>query len=93
MVEQKISLDFVKNGVQKTVFAKQGENAARDIIISLVGNGKPLDVEGYTLRMLFEDDTYLPLETENPVRFTVPQALCITEGEKICEIEIIFLSE
>ena len=88
MVEQKISLDFSKNGVQRTVHARQGENAARDILISLVSNGEPVDVSEFTLWVIYPDGTHSVPESKNPVKVTIPQALCLTVGEKICEIQV-----
>lgn len=90
MVEQKISLDFSKNGVQRTVHARQGENAARDILISLVSNGEPVDVSSgeYVLWVIYPDGSHSIPDVENPVKVTIPQALCLTVGEKICEIQV-----
>lgn len=88
MVEQKISLDFVKNGVQRTVHARQGENAARDILISLTANGEPVDVGDYTLKVIYPDGTHSVLEARNPVRVTIPQEMCLEVGENVCEIQI-----
>lgn len=90
MIEVKFSLELTKNGVQKSIHAKAGEQNSRKAVITLTENGKVFNAEGYRVRVAFEDGTHSgDLEVINGcIEFVLPDGLIDTEGEKLCELRI-----
>lgn len=87
MVEEKFSIDLTKNGVQKTIYAKQGDTGLRKMSITLTSNGKVVSLAGYSLKALYDNDTYVSLENEgNPIEILLDGVICQSVGEHYCEI-------
>lgn len=91
MIELKISLELTKNGIQKSVHAKEGESESRKLIITLTESGKVYNVKNMSARVYYEDGTYsdavIP-ESGNVVEFVLPSGLVLAEGIRICELQI-----
>lgn len=87
MVDEKFSIDLAKNGVQKTIYAKQGDTGLRKMSITLTSNGKVVSLAGYSLKALYDNDTYVSLENEgNPIEILLDGVICRSVGEHYCEI-------
>lgn len=88
MVEQKFSLELTKNGIQQTIYAKEGESQARKLKITLTVKGEIVSLAGYSIKAFFDDETWLDVSNEgNPVTFEIPSGLCGEPGERIIELE------
>lgn len=91
MIELKISLELTKNGIQKSVHAKEGESESRKLIITLTESGKVYNVKNMSARVYYEDGTYSDAEipeSGNVVEFVIPSGLVSAEGVRICELQI-----
>lgn len=90
MIECKFSLELTRNGVQKSIHAKAGEEDGRKAVITLTESGKVFDASTYNLRMFFDDETYSDkVELVNGcVEFVLPAALTSTAGERLCELKL-----
>ena len=91
MIELKISLELTKNGIQKSVHAKEGESESRKLIITLTESGKIYNVKNMSARVYYEDGTYSDAEipeSGNVVEFVLPSGLVSAEGVRICELQI-----
>lgn len=94
MIDAKMTLDVQKNGVQKTVYIKEGETAgARRIIITLTNNGKVVGVVGKTVFCYIKRPTATNLVTDathvdddtNTIIFDVPS---LSEGTYYLELVV-----
>ncbi len=90
MIECKFSLELTRNGVQKSIHAKAGEEDGRKAVITLTESGKVFDASTYKLRMFFDDETYSDkVELVNGcVEFVLPAALTSVAGERLCELKL-----
>lgn len=96
MIEVKISLELTKNGVQKSIHAKTGEDESRKAIITLTENGKVFNAEGYNVAVAFDDGTFISSADERNlvvvkngcIEFTLPGNLIVASGERLCEIQV-----
>lgn len=96
MIEVKFSLELTKNGVQKCVHAKSGEENSRKAVITLTENGKVFDAAGYYVKVYFdngkhvdtEDDRKLVTVENGCIGFVIPYDLVAEEGERLCELQI-----
>ena len=87
MIECKFTLDLSKNGIQKTVHAKAGEQNARKLIITLTQSGNVYDITNHTAEVYFESNTYSKAKiVGNTVEYVLPDVL--EEGVRICELKI-----
>ena len=94
MIEQKLSLELSKNGIQKTVYTKAGNNLSLRIIINFACHSKVLDVssEDYDVFVyckpaeeVLDYSEYLAKEGTGVV-FSPP---ALTAGERIFELKIV----
>lgn len=96
MIEVKFSLELTKNGVQKCIHAKSGEENSRKAVITLTENGKVFDAAGYYVKVYFdngkhvdtEDDRKLVTVENGCIGFVIPYDLVAEEGERLCEVQI-----
>lgn len=96
MIEVKFSLELTKNGVQKCIHAKSGEENSRKAVITLTENGKVFDAAGYYVKVYFdngkhvdtEDDRKLVTVENGCISFVIPYDLVAEEGERLCEVQI-----
>lgn len=96
MIEVKFSLELTKNGVQKCIHAKSGEENSRKAVITLTENGKVFDAAGYYVKVYFdngkhvdtEDDRKLVTIENGCIGFVIPYDLVAEEGERLCEVQI-----
>ena len=96
MIEVKFSLELTKNGVQKCIHAKSGEENSRKAVITLTENGKVFDAAGYYVKVYFdngkhvdtEDDRKLVTVENGCIGFVIPYDLVAEEGERLCELQI-----
>ena len=87
MIECKFTLDLSKNGIQKTVHAKAGEQNARKLIITLTHSGGVFDVQDCSAEVYFDTNAFSQAEIRNnAVEFTIPAGLA--EGTITCELKI-----
>jgi len=100
MVEQKFSLELTKNGIQQTVYAKEGEALARKLRITLTCKGEVVSLTGYSLKVFFDDETYADEDFEEfgtvlltndgvSASFILPETLCASPGERFCELQLV----
>ena len=90
MIECKFSLELTRNGIQKSIYAKTGEEDGRKAVITLTESGKVFDASAYKLRMFFDDKSYSDkVELVNGcVEFVLPAALTSSAGERLCELKL-----
>lgn len=87
MIEYKFTLDLTKGGIQRSIYAKAGENQARKLIITLTHSGGVFDVQDCSAEVYFDTNTFSQAEIRNnAVEFTIPAGLA--EGTITCELKI-----
>lgn len=90
MIEYKFSLELTKNGVQKSLHSKSREDVSRRMIITLTDKGDVYDLTDKTVRVFFDDNTFLDTATieNNRIIFDIPKAMVAVAGKRICEFKI-----
>ncbi len=91
MVDYKFSLELTKNGIQKSIHAKAGENNSRRLVITLTEAGKIFALGGLNAKVFLEDGKYLENAASvvgNTVEVVIPKELVSAEGVRFCEIKI-----
>lgn len=90
MIECKFSLELTKNGIQKSIHAKAGENQARKLIITLTESGSVFELSGLNAQVTYDNKNRsedLPI-SGNTVEFVIPSGLTAMAGVRICELKI-----
>ncbi len=75
MIEVKFSLELTKNGVQKCIHAKSGEENSRKAVITLTENGKVFDAAGYYVKIYFDNGKHV--DTEDGRKLVTVENGCI----------------
>lgn len=92
MIECKFSLDLTKNGIQKTVYAKAGEQNARKLIVTLTHSGCVFVLASqektYSAKVFLESgETFDAEVVGNTVQAVIPNAFPEAQV-RICELRI-----
>lgn len=90
MIDYKFSLELTKNGVQASLHSKSDEDSSRRMIITLTVKGEVYDLNGKSVRVFFDDNSYLDTATieNNRIVFVIPKAMLSVSGKRICEFKI-----
>lgn len=92
MIECKFSLDLTKNGTQKTIYAKAGEQNARKMIITLTHSGSVFllqtEKKEYSAKVFLENGSTFDAEVVgNTVHAVIPNAFAEPQI-RVCELRI-----